>query len=159
MSARRISKVEELAEIAELADVVYDDFSVHRGPFAGERPDFPPEPSLVVGVRLQPETYEFKLELKLGLQEPPLRCHVSAVARFDFPEPLEITSEVRDEFASRVALMCVFPFVRAGLASLAARMRTPSLPVLALVRPGDLRPWPDEQEGEGGDADGAGDAV
>ncbi len=59
-------------------------------------------------------------------------------ARYDLPAPTQFTSEVRTEFAERVAFFTVYPYLRASIQMTASRMGAPA-PVLAIVRAGEFK--------------------
>lgn len=54
-------------------------------------------------------------------------------------EPMEVEQPVLHEFASRVAFMAVYPFLRSSIFGSATRLGLP-VPVLGIVRQGDMQP-------------------
>ncbi|MDB6425942.1 hypothetical protein [Curtobacterium sp. 20TX0008] len=59
-------------------------------------------------------------------------------ARYELAAPAQFTSEVRAEFAERVAFFTVYPYLRASIQMTASRMGAPA-PVLAIVRAGEFK--------------------
>ncbi|MCS6586977.1 hypothetical protein NYQ25_18570 [Curtobacterium flaccumfaciens pv. flaccumfaciens] len=59
-------------------------------------------------------------------------------AQYDLPEPVKFSTEVRTEFAERVAFFTTYPYLRASIQMTASRMGVPA-PVLAIVRAGEFK--------------------
>ncbi|MEV7762244.1 hypothetical protein [Curtobacterium flaccumfaciens] len=59
-------------------------------------------------------------------------------ARYTLPEGCSVTEGVKEEFATRVAFMTVYPYLRASIQTMAMRLGVPA-PVLGIVRQGELQ--------------------
>jgi len=59
-------------------------------------------------------------------------------AQYDLPEPINFSTDVRTEFAERVAFFTTYPYLRASIQMIASRMGVPA-PVLAIVRAGEFK--------------------
>ena len=59
-------------------------------------------------------------------------------AQYDLPVPVKFSTEVRTEFAERVAFFTSYPYLRASIQMTASRMGVPA-PILAIVRAGEFK--------------------
>ncbi|CAN5754422.1 hypothetical protein BH24ACT4_BH24ACT4_02800 [soil metagenome] len=70
---------------------------------------------------------------------------VDAEARYVVSEPVVIESAVQLEFAERVGVMAVYPFLRASLLDLSTRLGA-GRAVLPIIRGGNLKLHPNDED-------------
>lgn len=63
---------------------------------------------------------------------------IDLAAIFRLSEPLEITATAIQEFAEKVAFMTLVPYLREGIATMAAKLGV-QIPLLAIVRQGEIQ--------------------
>lgn len=85
-------------------------------------------------------TFRFKFTLKNNLAE----MSVDLGVVFSNEIPVDVDQETQLEFASKVALMVAYPYVRNSLWSSAARLGLPR-PLLGLIRPDQVKFEPNPQ--------------
>lgn len=90
---------------------------------------------------------EFHTRFKLTFTEPGVVYSADIAGIYQMSEPIALAQEVQNEFAERVGIMAVFPFLRESVSTSAARMGL-AVPLLGLMRPGDFRIEPPEDIGE-----------
>ncbi|MFC8528402.1 hypothetical protein [Nocardia sp. NPDC057227] len=130
-----------LLALSELTDIVFYECSGRRDRDSGEAP-------LSIQIALGRE--------KLGLE---VRCRATiagaggeyvadASAVFTFREPVEATEEAITDFAARVGVMAVYPYLRESITQSSAKLGL-QRPVLRLLRPGEVSLTITDQVGEG----------
>lgn len=94
-----------------------------------------------VNVDLQHKTVEAERLLLLRFAFEFKRYHwsgrVDYVIEYKLDQLLDIAHDVIAEFATRSAVMCVYPYVRSAVADLTSKLPIPAVQ-LPLIRPGEL---------------------
>lgn len=132
-----ISSIEELIQTVELADVTIFEESFRRTqePFEQISGDV----QLINSELSLHETensisYKFRLKYEGNGMEAIVDIGSAYISKKEF----KVDREVALEFASKVAFMIIYPYVRSSIWSGAARLRLPA-PLLGLIQPGALQ--------------------
>ena len=81
--------------------------------------------------------FGYILGMRIKTRDAYYEIHYGIEYALEGMETKDITSELIDEFCSKVAFFAVFPYFRASLAQAAARLATQS-PLLPLVKMGEV---------------------
>lgn len=125
---RWIETYEELAEILQIGDVVYEELVGTRA--NSETSD----EGALIGANLQQEGDVFAVRLAATVHVEGARLHVVVVTGFRTEEPVKLSDEAAAGLTYQVGALVGWPYIREGLQSLAMRMRVPT-PTLGLLRP------------------------
>lgn len=155
-SLRQVDVIEML-QLAELEDIKYyelaarlrakpwdeADAGTEGGPVAEsgdagevEQPEDGQDNQLVVSMRSSSTSIEVRV--RMVVQNPVAEFVADVSAQYHLTEPLDLNEELRTEFAERVGVMAVWPFLREGLHAQGARLRT-EVPLLGIIRQGQFR--------------------
>lgn len=128
-----VSTPKQLVDMTELVDVVFHEVAGRRSnEHSGE-----PEPFLIRAMYRQEEN-ELGIRFQVTVGGYGGIYTADAEAIFALEKPAEIDPSTRQEFIERVAMMAVYPYLRAAIADIATRLSL-RRPVLSLLRPGDLK--------------------
>ena len=134
----------EMLETAklELADIRFDRLSidlVDDAPQVGgdldESEPTPIEINCVLGTRQEGKRFGTRFEFRITA--PQWQAVIAVIAYYEGCQEFALSSEAPADFASRVALMAAFPYVREALSDLTTRV-TGTAVVLPLLRPGQI---------------------
>ncbi len=135
-----MSKIETAAELlpeGELVDVRFLELS---GVIRSEpRENFESndvEQSLTVMVGTGPRVVEVRVEATVGTLTADYR--VVAATQFKITSEAEFTEEAAGEFAERVGVMAVYPYLREAVQSMSARLREEPPVTMPLMRQASL---------------------
>lgn len=133
-----ISDIHDLVAAVELEEIaVYEERA--RRVRVDERIDEgePPAPEVKMGVRQEAKTLHYRFRMVLLDASAEYVADFEIVYSVDQEEPLSLPDELLQEFASKVAFMAVYPFLRASVFGSATRLGN-SRPILPIVRLGDF---------------------
>lgn len=146
--ARPVIDVRELAELAQLSNVLFYQVSGERieedeldSADGGEAPTADQDAPLEVLVRHDAEQIQVRVRCQAFSRQARLVADVAA--EFKLPEPVSVDPDVLREFVERVGVMAAYPFVREGLHSTASKLRVRA-PLLQLLRADQIRLTPNE---------------
>lgn len=134
----------EMLETAklELADIRFDRLSidlVDDAPQVGgdldESEPTPIEINCVLGTRQEGKRFGTRFEFRITA--PQWQAVIAVIAYYEGCQEFALSSEAPADFASRVALMAAFPYVREALSDLTTRV-TGTAVLLPLLRPGQI---------------------
>jgi hypothetical protein len=144
----RVVDVVDLLQLVELTEVHFYEISGRRrvqdtsdGDSSDEVdaeaviPAAPGHPSISVMMRSSPTFIEVRT--RLALLHEGVEFAVDAAALYRTQVPVAYTEDLRTEFAERVGVMALWPFLREALHTHAAKLRT-TLPLLGLLRAGQV---------------------
>ncbi|MBM4468150.1 hypothetical protein GS502_01265 [Rhodococcus hoagii] len=132
MSARVVRDARELLQLAELTDIVFHEIHGKRVDNTEDDGAF----SLNVMTRSEPQLLEIRCHATASGAGGEYVADVSAV--FTLSEPVELSPDVTREFAEKVGVMAVYPYVRESMTQSGAKLGL-DRPVLPLLRAGDVK--------------------
>jgi hypothetical protein len=88
-----------------------------------------------MGIGVEEMLYRFRFRTRFTDESGEYVADFEAV--YGVPEAVDVSQEILSEFATRVAFMTVYPFLRASIFATASRLGLP-IPVLGLVRQGEF---------------------
>ncbi|QFP97008.1 hypothetical protein SEA_SUERTE_37 [Gordonia phage Suerte] len=127
-----------LLDATELVDVRFYEVHALRDGTDGE-------PQWSIRVLTNQADTELQLRFRLELSGGGATYIADAAAVYVLNEAVEVPSDVVKEFAERVGIFAVFPYLRAALGNLANQLGL-KRPVLPLLRRGMVRLTPDPSE-------------
>lgn len=89
-----------------------------------------------VAIRTTPTEIETRMRMTIRIGGAAITADISAEHTLD--TPCDLRPEVVREFAERVGVMSVYPYLRESLSTTASRFGVDS-PLLGLIKPGDVR--------------------
>ena len=134
----------EMLETAklELADIRFDRLSidlVDDAPQVGgdldESEPTPIEINCLLGTRQEGKRFGTRFEFRITA--PQWQAVIAVIAYYEGCQEFALSPEAPADFASRVALMAAFPYVREALSDLTTRV-TGTAVLLPLLRPGQI---------------------
>ena len=136
-----VESIEQLVRSCEIVDVVFYASSAAR---LDEGPAVPPaaedlkENSPAMQVMQQKDDRGISTRIRCSLRTPDGFYYVDVAARYEYTIPgTQVNDEIAKEFAERVGVMAVYPYLRQELYALSAKMRL-GTPLLGFLRPGDI---------------------
>ena len=139
-----LTTVDEMLRIAELqlAAIRFDHLSIDlidNAPQAGvDREDSestPIEINCMLGTRQENKRFGTRFEFRIAA--PQWQAVIAVIAYYEGCQEFVLSPEAPADFASRVALMAAFPYVREALSDLTTRV-TGTAVLLPLIRPGQI---------------------
>lgn len=139
-----LTTTDEMLRIAELqlAAIRFDHLSidlVDDAPQVGgdldESEPTPIEINCVLGTRQEGKRFGTRFEFRITA--PQWQAVIAVIAYYEGCQEFALSSEAPADFASRVALMAAFPYVREALSDLTTRV-TGTAVLLPLIRPGQI---------------------
>ncbi|WP_328660199.1 hypothetical protein [Nocardia salmonicida] len=127
----RATDASELLALAELVDIVFYECSGRRSPGGEESP-------LSIQIALGREELGLEVRCRATISGAGGEYIADASAVFAFQEPIEATEEAITDFAARVGVMAVYPYLRESITQSSAKLGL-ERPVLRLLRPGETR--------------------
>ena len=101
----------------------------------GEGGDTPLEIECVLGTRQ--EGSQFGARFTFQVTAPQWRAIIGVVTEYTAAQDFELSKQAPADFASKVAIMAAFPYIREALANLTMRV-TGSAALLPIIRQGEL---------------------
>lgn len=137
MSDEVAPTVEELLAAGELADIRFLELTgTLREDTREELDEEAIESSMSVKIGVQEGVIETRVRIEVATRGA--EYAITAAAQFHFqPSDLEISESLGREFAEKVGVMAIYPYLRESLQTLAARLREPGL-TLPLMRTGEV---------------------
>lgn len=146
-----IESIEQLVRSCDITDVAFHASSAFR---LGEESDFFPaaegmqENAPEMQVMQQRDEAGISTRIRCRLRTPDGFYYVDAAALYEYTVPGAVISEnIAMEFAERVGIMAVYPYVRQELHALSAKLGL-GTPLLGFLRPGAIRLQREEVEPE-----------
>ena len=139
-----LASVDEMLETAQLqlAAIRFDHLSIDlidNAPQAGvDREDSestPIEINCMLGTRQEGKRFGTRFEFRITA--PEWQAVIAVIAYYEGCQEFVLSPEAPADFASRVALMAAYPFVREALSDLTTRV-TGTAVLLPLIRPGEI---------------------
>jgi hypothetical protein len=139
---RVVADIHELVELIELEDIYYweerarrvNTYSLDEGATPEERTTN----SLGVSLLDTGEAFGIAYRFRLVFNDGNGAEFVSDIeARYVLPERCDIAVDVQREYATRVAFMTVYPYIRASIQTMAMRLGV-AAPVLGMVKQGGM---------------------
>lgn len=137
-----IDDARALLAVTELKDIVYYAVSAtrhgdaNRAAIAGDTGSRTDQIEIEVAVRHLPTSIEVRCRGSVDVPEAQFVADAAAI--FELSHQVEISAETMGEFVSKVGVMAVYPFLRESIFACASKLRVDP-PVLALLRPGDMK--------------------
>lgn len=125
------SDVGELVDNVELDDVVHYRYAAYSNETGSGQPF-----GMQVFTRSEGDRIEVRLNSRLATDEVEYQVDSSAV--YVMAEAREVSETLLREFAERVAVLAVYPYIREGMMQLAGRMNQPR-PILPMMRAGRIQ--------------------
>lgn len=135
---RVVNDARQLLEIAELTDIVFYEVHGRRSPDAADS-----EPSVRIALKREAQTIEVRCRAYVASLGGAYSTDASAV--FSLDEDVSISDEAMTEFVEKVGVMTVYPYLREAISQAAAKLGL-ERPILKLLRPGEVRVTPNEQQ-------------
>lgn len=137
-----IDDIHELVDVVELSDVFFWEERARRVRFDEPAPDEEPKQRTTnsLGITVFDDGtnngifYRFRMVFNDGRGA---EFVADMEARYALPAKFEIAEAVQQEFATRVAFMAVYPYMRTSVQTMAMRLGVPA-PVLGIVRQGGM---------------------
>lgn len=139
-----LTSIDEMLETAQLqlAAIRFDHLSIDlidNAPQAGvDREDSestPIEINCMLGTRQEGKRFGTRFEFRITA--PEWQAVIAVIAYYEGCQEFVLSPEAPADFASRVALMAAYPFVREALSDLTTRV-TGTAVLLPLIRPGEI---------------------
>ncbi|MGB3413387.1 MAG: hypothetical protein WBA28_01580 [Microbacteriaceae bacterium] len=131
--------IQELVQAVDIENIIFHEERARRIVREDEENDllsFPIRKDMIaISIENQSLRFRFKSILGEKTVEFVSDCEIVYSSKEQFPK---LENEVLQEFASRVAFMAVFPFIRASLMMSAARIGA-DIPVIGIVRQGQFQ--------------------
>ncbi|MFC8046237.1 hypothetical protein [Nocardia sp. NPDC057353] len=121
---------DSILAFAELTDIVFYECSGRRNRDAGEVP-------LSIQIALGRDELGLEVRCRATIAGAGGEYIADASAVFTFREPVEATAEAVTDFAARVGVMAVYPYLRESITQSSAKLGL-ERPVLRLLRPGEV---------------------
>ncbi|KQR31101.1 hypothetical protein [Curtobacterium sp. Leaf154] len=138
-SSRVVGDIHELVELVELEDVFLWEERSRRIDETKTEGDEVPRVRNVMNVADRADGLGIGFRFRMTFDDRQGNEFIADLqAQYETPERLEVSQELRTEFAERVAFFTVYPYLRASIQTAAARMGVPA-PVLAIVRAGQFK--------------------
>ncbi|UXA12396.1 hypothetical protein KXD97_00285 [Mycobacterium sp. SMC-8] len=128
--ARKLDSAKDVADLAELKDVVHWEVAAKRVAADDQSND---QQNLEALIREESDEIGVRCRSTVSGKGGLYIADVEAV--FGFPEEIELTDDALQEFVERVGLMVVYPFLRAAIFDGASRLAL-KRPLLRLMKPG-----------------------
>jgi len=159
MGNREITDVRDLLELTELTDVQFFELAAKRklppqGPHENGSPlsdsidaeDSPVEilqqreidAGEPIQILLHADKERLVIRAVMAVDGPDAEYRIDAAIVYTLSEPSDVEEAVKVEFAERVGIMALYPFLREALYSMAARMRLEA-PLLGILRAGQIK--------------------
>lgn len=135
---RPIADINELLELVSLDDVVFFEVSGRGRDGIDDETLAPKEPTAEIDVLRRVGPKNIEVRCRAEIETPDARYAVDAAARYSIREAVALSPELVEEFADRVGVMTVYPYLRESVHGLAAKLRRGPV-TLGLLRPGDIR--------------------
>lgn len=130
-SATSFNDVHELLAVTELVDIV-----TYR--FAAELSEVDTGQPLVLKVLTRCADGKLEVRMDASLDDSHGNYALSNSAIFSLPPETDVPQALVQQFAEKVGVLAVYPYIREGVCQLAARLGQP-MPVLPLLRAGELK--------------------
>jgi len=131
-----VGDVQSLLGIVELRDIVFYEVSARRLP-----EPIDDEAGISLEVRVGFDERRVEVRLRGAHRSPLAEILVEAACLFEAAEAFIADPVVVQEFAEKVGVMAVYPYVREALTELAVKIRVPA-PVMGLLRAGQVQLTP-----------------
>lgn len=140
-----IESAQELLQVVELSGVSFIELEAKKVPRQSDVMEF----GIQLGTRVDEGAFYFAFRLNAAQEFA--NYLVAVECRYDTKiDATTIPKKVSIEFVERVAIMAAYPFLRQGIASLAAMLELP-VPILGLLRGGTFK-INDDDDSEGSPA-------
>lgn len=147
-----VESIEELVQVLDLVDVT---FVEERARLVVRGDDEANEdwPSHVNQLSITPSKDKtgIRFRFRYVLGQPDVEYVADLRVEYVAEQPFEVSQEIKLDFASRVAFMTTYPFIRASIFGSATRLGQPA-PILGLVRQGEFEVGSSMSEDEVRDA-------
>ncbi|MDZ7929042.1 MAG: hypothetical protein U5N21_02790 [Rhodococcus sp. (in: high G+C Gram-positive bacteria)] len=133
--ANTVTDVGELLAACELSDIVFYEVSALRMSETDSEPDKKPGFDMRIMTRIEPQRVEIRCRAQaLGAGG---QYVTDASSVFTMASPVEVDERVVREFAEKVGVMAVYPYIRESITQGGARLGL-DRPILPLLRAGDV---------------------
>ncbi|CAH0302439.1 hypothetical protein SRABI91_04595 [Rhodococcoides fascians] len=130
-----LTDVRELLRASELADIIFYEVSASRISEESEDTESPTF-SMEIMTRTEPQVIEIRC--KAHAAGAGGRYVSDASALFSLAKPVDIAEDTVREFAEKVGVMAVYPYIRESITQGGARLGL-DRPVLPLLRAGEVK--------------------
>lgn len=131
---RLIQRIEDLLDIVELLDIRFFELSgvVDRTALGGPEGSTEYQSPTQLQLGQSDDRRQIGVTVRVETKTDIASFVVEAAVEYACSEPVELTEDVKVEFANRLAFMNLVPFVREGLITTAARLRVnpPIIPII-----------------------------
>ncbi|WP_458116956.1 hypothetical protein [Arthrobacter sp. D2-10] len=137
MSTTEVSSTEELLAAVTLGGIEFFEISARSRAGFGESigTDEPEPPEF--DLKLQARAGSFQVRLRTALSVPQGDVVVDAGVMYELSEELKVSEEIGLDFANRVALMALLPYVREAIHTHTVKVFGEGL-LMPIIRQGDL---------------------
>lgn len=139
-SPREITRVDDLVEIANLADVYFLEIAAKRAYRDAELDSDSGIEAMLRNLNIATRVMEdeaFEARFRILIEAPQADIVVDVVTTYALNEPAVLLEAVTQEFVQRVAIMAAWPFIRSQVFLLASQLGI-EVPVLPLIKQGML---------------------
>lgn len=127
-----VGDVHELLQLLDLSGITHHEI---RGRLLDEPGPSDGPTSYNIEVQHRDPPAALQIRFQMTVHHPAAEYVIDISSLYSAHGPFTVSREVVAVFIEKVAVMAVFPFLREGLATTAARMELP-VPIIGLLRPG-----------------------
>ncbi|WP_313540251.1 hypothetical protein [Leifsonia aquatica] len=139
MNATQFEDINDLVGRSQLDDIVVHEERARRVVWPSDAEFEAPDPSLSFGFRKDGNRLHFRFRIVLADENAEYVADLEGVYSVEDSDELSLGSDLIQEFAGRVALMAIYPFMRVSVFGSAGRLGLPR-PILSMIRQGDFQP-------------------
>lgn len=147
VEARNVNTTQELLGFVELTDVTT--YAVHGQRFDDDD-EHEPRQQINVALKRTEQSISTRVRLEHGTRDALFLADIAAT--YALSEPVTISEAVARDFAERVGIMAVYPYLRETISATAVRLRV-DVPFLKLLLPGQIKLADPESELEAAPGD------
>jgi hypothetical protein len=128
------NSLDHLRAVVELREVVYFEVSARRRDGFADLGPAPDKPSFTMQVLQRPEGARLDIRCVAKLDAPDGLYTVDAAGKFEIKDDTALSAEVSRQFAEKIAIPVLFPYIRVQLDQLSGtvRLKRPSLNLVRL---------------------------
>jgi hypothetical protein len=124
---------------SELVDIHYIELNSRRKQTdSSDSVDVSAKSEAPIDVSIQGSKSQLLVRCRIEVENEAVHCLADIVAEFSIAEGAEISEELGVEFAEKVGVMVVYPYLREAVHDLASKMRLPP-PLMLLARQGQIK--------------------
>ncbi len=125
-----ITDIQGLLLHCDVKEIIFWKISASRREAEG-----PTQQTTAVNWRSDESQMEVHLDANLATEDGEYAVHVSVT--FSYDQPLDVSTEIQQEFVEKVGIMTVYPYLRETVTEAAAKLRL-AIPTLGLIRAGQV---------------------